>query len=117
VGRLRRTKEKRIPGDSHLPSPSVGLIDLFSKSQLKFNPTNPSILYASFRRSPRIYSWDLRGDTSTPFQEFQTSDFPLGEITNQKLMFDIDYTGRWLGVGDHVCIGSQLHFNSHIVSY
>jgi len=48
-----------------------------------------------------VYSWDLRGDTSIPLQVFQTSDLSLGEISNQKLMFDIDYAGRWLGVGDN----------------
>jgi len=72
-----------------------------SVSQLKFNPTNPTILYASFRRSALIYSWDLRGDTSTPLQVFQASELGPREISNQKLMFDIDYAGRWLGVGDH----------------
>ncbi|KAF9646530.1 WD40 repeat-like protein [Thelephora ganbajun] len=72
-----------------------------SVSQLKFNPTNPSVLYASFRRNTRIYSWDLRGDTSIPLHVFQANDLDPGEISNQKLMFDIDYAGRWLGVGDH----------------
>ena len=79
--------------------------DPFSTSQLRFHPTNPSILYASFRRSARIYSWDLRGDTSIPLQAFQTSDFGPGELSNQKLTFDIDYAGKWLGVGDNVCPG------------
>ncbi|KAF9786359.1 WD40-repeat-containing domain protein [Thelephora terrestris] len=72
-----------------------------SVSQLNFNPSNPSILYASFRRNSKIYSWDLRGDTSTPLRVFQASDFGPGEVSNQKLMFDIDHAGRWLGIGDH----------------
>ena len=91
--------------------------DLSPTSQLKFNPTNPSILYASFRRSTRIYSWDLRGDTSTPLQVFQASDLDPGEISNQKLMFDIDYAGRWLGVGNQVCLLSltDTHLEAHPV--
>lgn len=101
MGRLRRTEEQRVPGGwSSISTRRGNPAD--SKSQLKFNPTNPSILYASFRRSSKIYSWDIRGDTSVPLQIFQVSDPAPGGISNQKLMFDIDYAGRWLGAGDHV---------------
>jgi len=83
-------------------------------SQLKFNPTNPSILYASFRRSTSIYSWDLRGNTSIPLQVFQASACSPGEVSNQKLMFDIDYAGKWLGVGDHVRLQTFASISSRV---
>ena len=108
VDRLRKCKEQRISGGfdpSPVSLPSEETYSSFPTSQLRFNPTNPSILYASFRRSTNIYSWDLRGDTSIPLQVFQASDLSLDEISNQKLMFDIDYAGKWLGVGDNVRLG------------
>ena len=32
-------------------------------------------------------------------------------MSNQKLIFDIDYAGRWLGVGDHVCLYHLKHMS------
>jgi hypothetical protein len=73
-----------------------------SVMQLAFNPAKPHILYSSFRRHGAIYSWDLRGDTSTPYQTF-----PLGDKTrtgtNQKMLFNVDAGGKWLAVGSQVC--------------
>lgn len=74
-------------------------------TQLKFNPTRPHILYAAFRRHDAIYAWDLRSDTSVPVKVFRTIPDSRKTLTNQKIEFDIDCAGRWLGVGDqHGCI-------------
>lgn len=66
--------------------------------QVKFNPSQPHLLYASQRRSDDILCWDVR----EPFEvlkRFKRS----GSSSNQKLLFDIDPTGRWLASGDDVC--------------
>ncbi|KAJ7042201.1 WD40-repeat-containing domain protein [Mycena alexandri] len=72
-------------------------------TQLHFNPMRPHILYAAFRRRRAIYSWDLRADVNTPVTVYSPTsnvvDPLLGE-TNQKRRFDVDITGRFLGVGD-----------------
>jgi len=59
------------------------------------------MLYASFRRRDEIYGWDLRGSTVTPLQIFRCGDGPRLE-TNQKMKFDIDFSGDLMGVGDRV---------------
>ncbi|KIP12211.1 hypothetical protein PHLGIDRAFT_371864 [Phlebiopsis gigantea 11061_1 CR5-6] len=70
-----------------------------SVSQLQFNPYRPYLLYASFRRHSTIYSWDIRGDTTKTVQTFAREFESNG--TNQRLRFDVDITGSWLGAGDH----------------
>jgi hypothetical protein len=70
------------------------------------------MLYASFRRHGYIYSWDLRGDVSSPIQRFCRTktyngleDSPARKPaveTNQRLRFDIDIGGNWLAMGDQV---------------
>ncbi|KAH7923016.1 hypothetical protein BV22DRAFT_1106309 [Leucogyrophana mollusca] len=67
---------------------------------LKFNPTKPHILYAAFRRHEAVYAWDLRGDASVPVAAFAKGPARDTPLTNQKTQFDIDASGRWLGVGD-----------------
>jgi telomerase Cajal body protein 1 len=77
-----------------------------------FNPARPYMLYASFRRHGYIYSWDLRGDVSSPIQRFRRTktyngleDSPARKPaveTNQRLRFDIDIGGNWLAMGDQV---------------
>lgn len=76
-----------------------------------FNPVQSYMLYASFRRHDTIYAWDLRGDVSQPvyaFGEEATASamkmVPGIETsrTNQKLKFDLDISGKVLGVGDQV---------------
>ncbi|EPS99976.1 hypothetical protein FOMPIDRAFT_1030645 [Fomitopsis schrenkii] len=89
---------------SRAPSPDIRA----SVMQLMFNPTQPYMLYASFRRHATIYAWDLRGDVSYPVYAF--GEEALGSAmkatsgvdtrTNQKLKFDIDISGSVLGVGD-----------------
>ncbi|KZT19087.1 hypothetical protein NEOLEDRAFT_1142508 [Neolentinus lepideus HHB14362 ss-1] len=74
-------------------------------TQLQFNPTRAHILYASFRRTDCIYSWDLRGDMSSPLNIYRyggSADSPRSshDMTNQKLRFDVDPSGRWLSIGD-----------------
>ena len=58
----------------------------------------PHVLYTSFRRHDGIYAWDLRGDTSTPVLVLQHGK----SESNQKIKFDVDIGGKWMGVGDEV---------------
>ncbi len=73
-----------------------------------FNPARPYLLYASFRRHDFIYTWDLRGDVSSPIQRFQRSprddSLKRKEVvgTNQRFRFDVDIGGNWLSVGNQV---------------
>ncbi|KAF8321893.1 WD40-repeat-containing domain protein [Amanita rubescens] len=83
-------------------------------TQLRFHPTYSHLLYASFRGRAshgRIYAWDLRavnsGASNPPYHIFQTYHDMNEEASkaydinyNQKMLFDIDITGRWLSVGD-----------------
>ncbi|GBE86827.1 hypothetical protein SCP_1000690 [Sparassis crispa] len=76
-----------------------------SVSQLMFNPTQPYLLYGSFRRNDVIYNWDLRGDVSNPVQTFGGHGSPFPNMsnrrkTNQRMRFDVDISGRVLGIGD-----------------
>ncbi|KAH9929327.1 uncharacterized protein B0H18DRAFT_873993, partial [Fomitopsis serialis] len=78
--------------------------------QLMFNPARPYLLYASFRCHEAIYAWDLRGDVNNPVHIYtrQTVEaspsMPAARkvSTNQKLKFDLDITGKVLGVGDQL---------------
>ncbi|EIN05098.1 hypothetical protein PUNSTDRAFT_146018 [Punctularia strigosozonata HHB-11173 SS5] len=74
-----------------------------SVTQLRFNPTQPHILYGAFRKRDAIYSWDLRGHVSAPVAVFRRSrpaTTTRPPATNQKLLFDVDPSGQWLSVGD-----------------
>ncbi|KAI0302283.1 hypothetical protein B0F90DRAFT_1816499 [Multifurca ochricompacta] len=73
--------------------------------QLAFNPVKPHILYASFRRYDEIWSWDLRGNTITPYQTFRRGNISRPE-TNQKMKFDIDLGGDLMGIGDQASNGN-----------
>jgi telomerase Cajal body protein 1 len=86
----------------------------------------PHILYASFRREKGIYSWDLRGDPGTPLRVFNRALSPIGaaadgktrkrEPTNQRMRFDIDLGGKFLGVGDQVRDVADTSTNSRILA-
>ncbi|KAI6042310.1 hypothetical protein EDC04DRAFT_2878535 [Pisolithus marmoratus] len=84
--------------------------------QLMFSPTDEHSLYAAFRRSPCVWTWDLR-NASTPVCRF--GPVPIGgtpesndwnydtdvlryDQTNQKIHFDIECGGRWMGRGNQV---------------
>ncbi|KAH7882011.1 hypothetical protein F5I97DRAFT_1988288 [Phlebopus sp. FC_14] len=92
-------------------------------TQLIFSPAQPHMLYASFRRSERLWGWDLRGNASAPIsclspvptgsttvtegsegRHHSNGDIERRErnLTNQKTKFDIDAGGRWLAVGDQL---------------
>ncbi|KAF5338163.1 hypothetical protein D9758_014729 [Tetrapyrgos nigripes] len=86
----------------------------------------PHILYASFRRRNEIYSWDLCSTAAIPVQIFdpelpavapvagteqgptETPPVPNDEeaksqakfLTRQKRRFDVDISGKWLGIGN-----------------
>ncbi|KAL1762101.1 WD40-repeat-containing domain protein [Schizophyllum commune] len=70
-------------------------------TQLHFNPMQPHLLYAAYRRHPEILCWDLRSGMTAPLATFVDPAAPAAStLTNQKMRFDIDITGRWLGTGD-----------------
>lgn len=76
-------------------------------TQVQFNPSRPHILYAAYRGrgSGSIYSWDLRANLGSPVEVFcQNSAAALDaserKVNNQKMRFDVDVLGRYLGVGD-----------------
>jgi hypothetical protein len=94
-----------------LPPSSINM-DL-SCEKLHFNPTKPHLLYASFRRSGSIYAWDLRGGSASgePLCKYRFVESGSGgrKMTNQRLRFDVDIGGRWLGVGNQVrCVSFLL---------
>ncbi|KIJ51341.1 hypothetical protein M422DRAFT_43897 [Sphaerobolus stellatus SS14] len=64
-------------------------------TQVKFNPMQPHLVYATSRQSNSILSWDIRGDTSYPLQRFERRG-----MTNQRLNFDLDVFGTTLVTGD-----------------
>ncbi|ESK93182.1 guanyl nucleotide binding protein [Moniliophthora roreri MCA 2997] len=80
-------------------------------TQLQFNPMQPHLLYASYRRRDEIYCWDLRGSVDTPSTTYSP---PSGyqESTNQKRRFDVDIGGRWLAVGSQTGDVSLFDLNS-----
>lgn len=76
-------------------------------TQVQFNPSRPHILYAAYRGrgSGTIYSWDLRANLESPVELFcQNSTAALDaserKVNNQKMRFDVDVLGRYLGIGD-----------------
>ncbi|KAH8092214.1 WD40-repeat-containing domain protein [Cristinia sonorae] len=76
-----------------------------SAMQVMFNPVQPYLLYASFRRHGILYCWDVRGDVGVPVRRMSiqkgVSHARGRESTNQKLRFDIDLSGKLLAIGDH----------------
>ncbi|KIJ06803.1 hypothetical protein PAXINDRAFT_91462 [Paxillus involutus ATCC 200175] len=91
------------------PVLSIGGVSSLEKGgvmQLMFSPTHPHMLYASFRRSEKIWGWDLRGDASSPlccFASASESNMPTEkDLTNQETRFDIESTGKWLAAGNQM---------------
>ncbi|CAE6360885.1 unnamed protein product [Rhizoctonia solani] len=64
-------------------------------TQIRFNPSQAHLVYAAFRRTPRIARWDLRN----PSEPDRLYDRGLVS-TNQRLSFDTSPDGRWLVAGD-----------------
>lgn len=85
-----------------VPLMFVGGSERAAVTQLRFNPMNPHILYASYRRREAILAWDLRSDVNVPFARYTvpSSVNALVTTTNQKMWFDVDNSGRRLAVGD-----------------
>ncbi|KAF8550970.1 hypothetical protein OG21DRAFT_1418815 [Imleria badia] len=91
------------------PVLSIGGVTGWEKggvTQLMFNPTRPHILYAAFRRSERLWSWDLRGDPSVPLCCFSrkvvSNESGHKNLTNQRRQFDVEGTGKWLAYGNQL---------------
>ena len=71
------------------------------------------MLYAAYRgfASGSVYSWDIRSHVNVPLEIFTVPSIKSHEstgksryetITNQKMRFDIDPSGRLLSIGDRV---------------
>lgn len=72
-------------------------------TQLKFSPTQPSLLFASFRQRGEIGVWDVRNTTTRygTLQPPEVGRVPTDASTlNQRRWFDIDIGGRWVAAGD-----------------
>ncbi|KAG8706258.1 hypothetical protein FRC08_001178 [Ceratobasidium sp. 394] len=68
-------------------------------TQIKFNPTQPHLVHAAFRRSSKIATWDVR-NPSEP-----VGLFDRGVVrTNQRLWFDVNLDGRLGVAGDEVSV-------------
>lgn len=77
-------------------------------SQMKFNPLYTNYLYASTRGTGHIISWDTRQMTRP------VAVYKRNACTNQRYVFDIHASGKWLICGDvvrfteRVIVGSSL---------
>lgn len=71
-----------------LSSPMGGL------TQVQFSPDG-LYLYSASRQDPFIRCWDIRNTANVLFRLERP-----GELTNQRLEFDVSSDGRWLSTGD-----------------
>ncbi|KAF6762429.1 hypothetical protein DFP72DRAFT_558231 [Ephemerocybe angulata] len=103
-----------IPGNIALYSDAGGEALMFlgggpraGVTQLQFNLYRPHMLYAGYRGNANglIYSWDIRSRIDTPVAIYdgrpsgQSLDEP-SPAPNQKLRFDMDIGGRYIGAGN-----------------
>lgn len=103
-----------IPGNIALYSDAGGEALMFlgggpraGVTQLQFNLYRPHMLYAGYRGNANglIYSWDIRSRIDTPVAIYdarpsgQSLDEP-SPASNQKLRFDMDIGGRFIGTGN-----------------
>lgn len=65
-----------------------------STTQVLFDRCDPNILYSTSRPGYSIQTWDVRYPT------LPTRTYLRKAKTNQKLSFDLDYSGKWLAAGD-----------------
>ncbi|KAI8594441.1 WD40-repeat-containing domain protein, partial [Dissophora ornata] len=63
-------------------------------TQVQFSPDG-QYLYSASRQDPWIRCWDIR-DTAHVLHRLERP----GDLTNQRIAFDISYDGRWLSTGD-----------------
>ncbi|KAF9913234.1 Telomerase Cajal body protein 1 [Lobosporangium transversale] len=80
-------KKKEKPGYFH-SSPMGGV------TQVRFSPDG-QYLYSASRQDPLIRCWDTRNTADVVY----CLERP-GELTNQRISFDISSDGRWLTTGD-----------------
>ncbi|KAF9908174.1 Telomerase Cajal body protein 1 [Linnemannia zychae] len=73
------------------PLPQVPMGGL---TQVQFSPDGV-YLYSASRQDPFIRCWDIRNTASVLFRLERP-----GDLTNQRLGFDISSDGRWLSTGD-----------------
>ncbi|KAF9148868.1 Telomerase Cajal body protein 1 [Linnemannia schmuckeri] len=75
-------------GNGATSSPMGGL------TQVQFSPDGV-YLYSASRQDPFIRCWDIRNTANVLFRLERP-----GELTNQRLEFDVSSDGRWLSTGD-----------------
>ncbi|TEB27851.1 WD40 repeat-like protein [Coprinellus micaceus] len=72
-------------------------------TQLQFNHYRPHVLYAAYRgvANGTLYSWDIRSRVDVPLAVYDARPEGGEEATrNQRLRFDLDIGGRYLGTGN-----------------
>ncbi|KAF9956951.1 Telomerase Cajal body protein 1 [Mortierella alpina] len=72
-----------------VPPPPMGGV-----TQLQFSPDG-LYLYSASRQDASIRCWDIRNTAHVLYRLERP-----GELTNQRISFDISYDGRWLTTGD-----------------
>ncbi|EEB98764.1 hypothetical protein MPER_01674 [Moniliophthora perniciosa FA553] len=77
-------------------------------TQLQFNPMQPHLLYASYRRRDGIYCSGLGGSIDMPPTTY-SSHTGDQESTNQTRRFDIDLGGRRIAVGSQTGMFLLVH--------
>ncbi|KAF9134604.1 Telomerase Cajal body protein 1 [Mortierella sp. GBA39] len=108
---LLRDKNQRANGRRGKPSPVVAANDdgaglgkngsgatsskpMGGLTQVQFSPDG-LYLYSASRQDPFIRCWDIRNTANVLFRLERP-----GELTNQRLGFDVSSDGRWLSAGD-----------------
>ncbi|KAF8935400.1 Telomerase Cajal body protein 1 [Haplosporangium gracile] len=107
---LLRDKNQRANGRRSKPSPVVTANDdettpskngngatsspMGGLTQVQFSPDG-LYLYSASRQDPFIRCWDIRNTANVLFRLERP-----GELTNQRLGFDVSTDGRWLSTGD-----------------
>ena len=108
---LLRDKNQRANGRRGKPSPVVATNDdgaglgkngsdatssppMGGLTQVQFSPDG-LYLYSASRQDPFIRCWDIRNTANVLFRLERP-----GELTNQRLGFNVSSDGRWLSTGD-----------------
>ncbi|KAG0286547.1 Telomerase Cajal body protein 1 [Linnemannia gamsii] len=109
---LLRDKKQRANGRREKPSPviaanedgaasdqkdgngAISSTPMGGLTQVQFSPDG-QYLYSASRQDPFIRCWDIRNTANVLFRLERP-----GDLTNQRLGFDVSSDGRWLSTGD-----------------
>lgn len=109
---LLRDKNQRANGRRGKPSPvattnndgavsdqkygngAISSTPMGGVTQVQFSPDG-QYLYSASRQDPFIRCWDIRNTANVLFRLERQ-----GDLTNQRLGFDVSSDGRWLSTGD-----------------